>query len=167
MLLEAWLRPYCNGNRISFGFIEALFSIFRGESLNEHTHNELISVAHRWHDAREEGFCERCITFTLNLIKEGSGMAAATRWDGMKLLELISLIRLGRRGVVGAKEVRSGGLRWRLKVVSVPLRVSRTCQRNNRSANLANGKVLAGMGVGAGVALGLPSLEWEKQIKIL
>lgn len=52
--------------------------------------------------------------------------------------ELISLIRLGRQGVVGAKEVRSGGCAGVLEGVAVLLHVSGTCQRYNRGANLVN-----------------------------
>ncbi len=52
--------------------------------------------------------------------------------------ELISLIRLGRRGVVGAQKVRSGGCAGVLEGVAVPLCVSGTRQRYNRGANLAN-----------------------------
>ena len=50
----------------------------------------------------------------------------------------MSLISLGRQGVVGATEVRSGGCAGVLEGVAVLLHVSGTCQRYNRGANLVN-----------------------------
>lgn len=52
--------------------------------------------------------------------------------------DLISLIRLGRQGAVEATKVRIAGYSSVLDGASVPQRVSGTCQKYNRGANLSN-----------------------------